>query len=73
MPFLGKSLSLCDFFEFCELEGLILVKKAIEQATEVKSWKGVTEQSIKKLEEDIERQISLKNSETFNDHVVTEL
>ena len=67
---MGKAITLCDFFEFCSLETLILVKKVIEELNETRRWKGQIEQSMKKLESDIEIQISLKNSELFNDHAV---
>ena len=67
---MGRALMLCDFYEFCSLETLILVKKIVEELNETRKWKGQGEQLMKKLEADIEMQISLKNSDVFNDQAV---
>jgi hypothetical protein len=58
---LGRSISQCDFFEFCGVECLVWVKKVVEELNENKKGKGPIEFLMKKLEEDIERQISSKN------------
>lgn len=46
------------------------MKKTIEQVGEVKNWTGGADASVKKLEEEIERQIALKKTETFNENIV---
>lgn len=71
-PLVGKALNICDFYEYCNLETLIIVKKLMENVNETKRFKGV-EQIFKKFELELETHISLKNSETFNDHIVESL
>lgn len=46
--YLGKGLNLCDFYEMCSLEVLIIVKKIIENINETRKYKGA-EQIFKKF------------------------